>query len=439
MNCELPKAFYERMNKLLGDEFPAFCSSLEERPPTSLRINPYKFTDLSHISFQGKVPWDEYGFYILNKMNFLEDPLWSAGTYYVQSASSMSLTPFLKYIFENIGSSPLILDLAAAPGGKSLLTTSFMPSDAILISNEVNPKRVHILYENIAKWGHENVVVTRANHKQLSKLKTFFDVIILDAPCSAEGLFRKHKKYLQQWKPKNVYSSAKIQRQLLEASANMLAPNGFLIYATCTYSLEENEEQIRRFIEEFPEFEIININVPKEWNWTKTKITDDSYGYRLYPHKIKGEGFFIVLLQKTRGSKSKLNKITLKSFRGKVWNVEGLFEFRNGIYLDATKKVVEKLTNYKIPIYSAGLKIAEPKKKNLLPTTEFALWRKYNYFPEIPLTHQEALDFLRGKSRILKENYDAQYLTATYKNVPLGLYKNVGNRLNNMFPAYWRI
>ena len=442
MACEqdLPVKFAKRMEELLQEEFPVFCNALNESSPVSVRINPYKLADLSHINFSDKVPWDEYGFYLGNKINFLEDPLWSAGTYYVQSASSMSLTPFLKFVFQHLRDNPVILDFAAAPGGKSLLISSFMPENAILVANEVNPKRSHILYENIAKWGNENVVVTKANDRQLSKLKTFFDLIVLDAPCSAEGLFRKHKKYLRQWSPKNVISSVKIQRQLLEASAKMLAPNGFLIYATCTYATEENELQIKRFVEDFPEFEVVNVNIPEYWNWTRTEISEGLYAYRLYPHKIKGEGFFIVLLQKRGGNKAKLNKISLKKVKQSLWGLKDLFAVKEDIYYSSTKKVAEILFNYKVPEYSAGLKVAEQKKKNILPTTEFVLWRKYNdFFPELPLKHPEALEFLRGKTLHIQADNSQKFFAATYKNVPLGLFKNAGNRLNNLFPTYWRI
>ncbi len=436
MICDaLPEPLARRMQRILQEDFENFCFAFSEKPPVSVRINPYKPADLSTLPFGEAVLWDEYGFYLREKYDFLRDPLWHAGAYYVQGASSMSLTPFLKEIFKEYNA-PKILDFAAAPGGKSLLATTFLPENAILVSNEPHPKRVHILYENIAKFGHENVLVTKADPNKWKKLPPYFDIIILDAPCSAEGMFRKHPKFAKQWTPKSVLKFQKLQKHLIETAANLLKPQGTLIYSTCTYSEEENEAQIRFLLKNF-NMELREFPVPEPWNWQKT-----FGGFRLYPHKIKGEGFFISVLRKNGSTnRKKLKKQTFKIHKEELFGISRTFSYKNKYYHPATRETAEVLEHYGISLYSAGLEVAERKHKNLLPAPALALWRNFSGLPfeKRPLTRKEALEYLSGNPSFPYEKIDKKFLLVFYKDLPLGFVKVLANRYNSLYPSYWRI
>ena len=287
---KLPELFIERTKALLLDGYEAFEKALFSPPPVSIRVNNEK---LDYQPSEDKVPWSENGYYLAERPLFTADPFLHAGVYYVQEASSMFLEYIAKVLFQNANT---VLDLCAAPGGKSSLLSQILPFDSLLVCNEVITSRALILRENIIKWGNSNVIVSNNVPKDFGKLSSFFDVLVVDAPCSGEGMFRKNPKVAEEWSVQNVKINAKRQKDILQDSWNCLKNKGLLVYSTCTFNKEENEDNIAWIIENLGA-KVLKIDVSQF-----DGIVETNYGYRFYPHKVKGEGFFISVLQKLDNS-----------------------------------------------------------------------------------------------------------------------------------------
>ena len=239
----LPPAFTERMQQLLGNESETFFQALVSESPTSIRLNPEKTvnTDLPFSELLSRqVPWCSNGYYLKERPSFTSDPLLHGGAYYVQEASSMFLQVVLQQITED---TPLrVLDLCAAPGGKSTLLANNLPKDSLLVSNEVIKSRASILKENIIKWGYDHIVVTNSDPNRFTGMKGAFDMILVDAPCSGEGMFRKDEKAITEWSENNLRLCEERQKRILSDVWDALAPGGYLVYSTCTYNPGENED-----------------------------------------------------------------------------------------------------------------------------------------------------------------------------------------------------
>ena len=240
---QLPQLFIEQIKTLFPDDYTAFLDAVSLPPAVSIRLKKGVSTDIDDI-----VPWCKSGRYLSGRPQFTLDPLFHAGNYYVQEASSM----FLLFALEKYASSDaLVLDLCAAPGGKSTLISDFLNKDGFLISNEYVPQRANILAENILKWGNPNCAVTNASSQQFAKLKGVFDVVVVDAPCSGEGMFRKDDVAIDEWSLDNVHKCVDRQREILSNAWQCLAGNGILIYSTCTFNDLENERNVEWLINEF--------------------------------------------------------------------------------------------------------------------------------------------------------------------------------------------
>ncbi|HOK36534.1 MAG TPA: RsmB/NOP family class I SAM-dependent RNA methyltransferase, partial [Paludibacteraceae bacterium] len=283
---QLPTAFEERTRLLLGEEYPAFIKALNETPPTSIRVND----KMNYVPSSQKVAWCESGYYLPERPSFTSDPLFHAGVYYVQEASSMFLQQAINQHFPEAKN---ILDVCAAPGGKTTLLSQSFDNDTLIVSNEIIHSRVKILAENVIKWGNANVIVTNNEPADFSKLSSFFDTVIVDAPCSGEGLFRKNPAAIQEWSVENVQKCAVRQKKIVQEVWDALKTDGILVYSTCTYNREENEENVFWICKELGA-ELLNLDVSR---WKNITVSDG--GYRFYPHKIRGEGFFLSILRKT--------------------------------------------------------------------------------------------------------------------------------------------
>ena len=272
--------FIQRTKRLLQDEFEAFALALETEPPVSIRTNPQKFgaIHLKPASIKGsdwfgmmqmeKVPWCETGYYLPQRPSFMLDPLFHAGAYYVQEASSMFLEQAVLTILSNpdIAKNGITaLDLCAAPGGKSTHLLTLLPDDGLLVSNEIIRSRCLILAENIAKWGHSNCFITQNDPKDFRHFPHFFDFIVADLPCSGEGLFRKNPDARKEWSDEQVNFCASRQRRIIRDVWDALKPGGYLIYSTCTFNTEENEDNVEALSDELGA-EIVPIPVRPEWN-----------------------------------------------------------------------------------------------------------------------------------------------------------------------------
>ena len=294
----LPIDFITRTRALLGNEFDSFEAALQADVPVSIRINEKKGTPAPSTAGAPceRVAWCETGYYLPERLSFTFDPLFHAGAYYVQEASSM----FLEQAIRSHVKTPVrCLDLCAAPGGKSTHLAACLPEGSLLVSNEVIRNRSHILAENIAKWGNPNCIVTNNDPEEIGHLTHFFDVIVADVPCSGEGMFRKDTDSTGEWSVANVELCAGRGRRIIHDVWNALKPGGLLIYSTCTYNMEEDEENIHYITEELGA-ETLPIPIKDEWQITGP-LKYNHPVYRFFPHKTKGEGFFLAALRKADG------------------------------------------------------------------------------------------------------------------------------------------
>ncbi len=431
-----PAELEQTLGPLLGDQLELLKAALQEPSPISIRIHPLKGFDPGGE----EVPWCSTGRYLQERPSFTFDPLLHAGAYYVQEASSM----FLEQAFEAsgfMGEDILALDLAAAPGGKSTHLRSLMTSSSLLVANEIDRQRVPALQENLWKWGQVNVVITNSDPKDLEGLPEFFDLIVLDAPCSGEGMFRKDPFALQQWSPRLVDRCARTQNAILPFAWDALVPGGVLIYSTCTFEPAENELQLRSLIDAgaVP----IRIALGPEWN-VERSVIDGVIGHRFYPHRLKGEGFFLAALRKPgewtpRSSKPASPEKTLDLHYVKPGDrylveqsgVQHLVEER---WRSATERIQHSLRTL-----APGIPMAEMKGTDLLPHPALALSTALNVdaVQKVELDLPQAIHYLQGLS--ITSTGARGHAIATFKGRPLGWLKGTGDRWNNRWPANWRI
>lgn len=441
---KLPVSFVERTKSLLGDEFSAFVEALNSTSQVSVRIND-KLAD--YCPSDQVVPWCESGFYLEERPLFTADPLLHAGVYYVQEASSM----FLKQVCEGyLKNAKRVLDLCAAPGGKSTLLSQTLSSEALLVSNEIIRSRAMILAENIIKWGNPNVIVTNNAPEDFGKLPSFFDAIVVDAPCSGEGMFRKDSGAIAEWSLQNVQQCAIRQKSIIKDVWHSLKDGGILVYSTCTYNREENEDNVAWICED------LGADFLKPDISGFEGVVESSCGCRFYPHKIKGEGFFIAVLRKhnqdehTYNSKSKKNKHPDKyADRSGDFANQVLFpndfimkEIENRIVAFNKNHVADCLDiNSKLNCLVNGVQLAEIKGKDLIPAHQLALSKIINKetFVSVKLELKDAIAYLKKESINLPENTPRGYVLVCYEDQTLGWVKNIGNRSNNLYPQHWRI
>lgn len=303
----LPQDFLDRMKKMLGEEYPAFIESYDKERYQALRINTLKTekeTFMKQSPFPlNPVPWCENGFYYNGADTPGKHPYHEAGVYYIQEPSAMAPAEYLIADMEDAGRER-ILDLCAAPGGKSTQIAAAMQGRGILVCNEIHPARAKILSENVERMGITNAMVTNETPQHLAGIfSDYFTRILVDAPCSGEGMFRKNEDACAQWSLSNVENCAARQDEILDCAASMLAPGGKLVYSTCTFAPEENEGSISRFVQRHPEFSVekagktggMESGVPI---WVKEPAEKIEDTIRLWPHKLNGEGHYLAVLKK---------------------------------------------------------------------------------------------------------------------------------------------
>lgn len=300
----LPEQFLKRMEKLLGEEYPAFLESLSGESSRGLRVNTLKadakaFAADGHFLLE-RVPWTENGFYIEGEDRPGKSPLHAAGVYYIQEPSAMAPAVFL-----DARPKEKVLDLCAAPGGKTTQIAAAMQGKGILISNEIHPARAQILSENVERMGLRNVIVTNETPQRLAAVFTgYFDKILVDAPCSGEGMFRKSEEARAEWSPENIALCADRQDDILDCALAMLRPGGRLVYSTCTFAPEEDEGTVSRFLQRHGDLRIQQIRLPEGfWSgqkrWVENPVVGLEYTARLMPNRLKGEGHYFAVLGRT--------------------------------------------------------------------------------------------------------------------------------------------
>lgn len=299
---ELPIKFLEKMQNILGDEYDAFIKTYEENRKAALRINTLKGNGEKLFSALDEklspVPWTSDGYFYPDTMQPGKNPLHEAGAYYIQEPSAMLPAELLK-----AQPGECILDLCAAPGGKTTKIAADMKGEGLLVANEIHPKRAAILSSNVERMGIKNAVVTNeSSDRLLKKFPEFFDRILVDAPCSGEGMFRKDEEARAQWSEENVIKCAVRQKEILDNAAAMLRPGGKLVYSTCTFSPEENEKMIVDFLNDHSEFSVEKIDTPPCISNGRPELAGNderaAFTFRIWPHLTEGEGHFAAVLKK---------------------------------------------------------------------------------------------------------------------------------------------
>ena len=367
----LPQAFLNRIEGQLGREYPAFLESLERPRAVALRFNPLK-GDAPRLPFaRENVPWEPMGCYYDPESRPGLHPYHEAGVYYLQEASAMAPVALL-----DPQPGERVLDLCAAPGGKTTQIAGRMAGEGLLVCNEINPKRAKILGKNIERMGVSNALVLNEHPQNLEKkFAGFFDRVLVDAPCSGEGMFRKEEAAVTDWSEETVLMCAARQGEILDSAASMVKPGGLLVYSTCTFAPQENEEAVEGFLSRHPEFSSEEVSAP----W----FTQVGKGmFRLWPHKLKGEGHFAAALRKQGGEEGE--PAPLKEDKlPKAWEA---FAKENGICLPTGKALLFGQTLYWVQrqmpdlkglrVIRPGLEMGELKKDRFEPAHALALWLK---------------------------------------------------------------
>lgn len=397
----LPEPFIQETRKLLGDNrFQQLSVALEEEAPVSIRQNPFKIKSgewrVESGIRKGVVQWCDYGFYLKERPNFTFDPLLHAGAYYVQEASSM----FVYHVLKQYVHAPVVmLDLCAAPGGKTTCAMSALPVGSRLYSNEPIRTRAQILSENVQKYGHKNIVVTNNYPKDYRKSGMMFDVILCDVPCSGEGMFRKDANAIQEWSLQHVAQCQQLQRSIVEEAWQCLRTGGLLIYSTCTFNKHENEENVRWIVDQLGA-EILPVEVQPEWGITGSLLDDFPQPvYRFLPGFSCGEGLFMAIMTK-RGHENEPSN-------SRHHNMSAYLHYE--------------------------------KKLNILPPFFLNALNEAQDAPKVELTYTQTISYLRRESITLSADIPRGIVKLTYQGLPIGLAKNVGNRANNLYPKEWRI
>jgi 16S rRNA C967 or C1407 C5-methylase (RsmB/RsmF family)/NOL1/NOP2/fmu family ribosome biogenesis protein len=444
---QLPEAFLDSLIGIKGFDKEAFESvHTSGEQITSIRLNPRKIINnqSSIINNQNTIPWSGFGYYLNQRPSFTFDPLFHAGCYYVQEASSMFLEQALKQTVD-LSKPVKVLDLCAAPGGKSTHIQSLISKESLLVSNEVIRSRANILKDNIIKWGCENVVVTNNDPKDFARLENYFDVIVVDAPCSGSGLFRRDANAINEWSENNVQLCSQRQQRILADVWPSLKKDGILIYSTCSYSKDEDEE-ITNWLKK--ELIINNEELIIDPGWG---IVSSDGGYRFWPDKVKGEGFFLACFRKKEGDGNVQFKIKNKK---EVVSKKEMGIIEKWVAKDDLKFIKHDNTVFAWPgnsaddfdfllnklhlIYS-GTIIGELVRDKLVPDHALAMSNLVaDSINRMELDYQQSILYLQRKNMVFEpENKGWQLVT--YQGHSLGWINVLANRVNNYYPKELRI
>ena len=513
----LPEDFRKYTLGLMGEELYQQLEQgiTEGEAPTSIRLNPFKCKEGEDVKTpkeeedvnsqkEGEqkvmgepIPWcPSTGRYLSTRPNFTFDPWLHAGKYYVQEASSM----FVDLVIRQLVHEPvMMLDLCAAPGGKSTAVRAALPEGSLLFSNEPMRTRSQILAENIQKFGHPDMIVTNNYPRDYKKSKLQFDVILTDVPCSGEGMFRKDDGAIAEWSLQNVDNCWHLQREIVSDIWSCLKPGGILIYSTCTFNAHEDEENIAWICEELGAEPVALTGIDDSWNITGNLIGSSIPVYRFLPGKTRGEGIFLAVLRKegeeeenvllSYAAKAEKDKKKGKAKKGMNTDQKGKAEKGNknnagkagksnknvltmipGNWIRSTSDALEEgeygmgydyqktedgdvyaipqrwqyiyeLAKNSLKVIHAGIKLGTDKGKGLIPDQCLALSTMLNTdaFPQEDLSYEDAIRYLRKEAVNLHVDSPKKYVLVTYQGVPLGWEKNIGNRANNLYPQEWKI
>lgn len=475
----IPPLFLERMSRFLGEEYPAFVKSLSAAPKSGLRVNTLKlpmdeFENISPFALGGRVAWCPSAFLLEGEEKPGKHPYHLAGLYYLQDPSAMAPAELLFSI--PMREEERVLDLSAAPGGKTTHLAALMRGRGLLVANEIKNKRVGHLAQNVERWGAGNVVVTNETPERLADhFGAFFDRVLVDAPCSGEGMFRKDMGARLDWSPGMVAGCAIRQGNILRVAAKLVKPGGYLLYSTCSFAPEENEGVIAQLLDEFPTFEVVKLPLfdgfvggKPEWLEGKAKEERGAQGAaRLFPHRLEGEGHFACLLRKSdAGADFEAERQQMKRRSGgdaerqrtkrgsggetETPNLRFWREFaRDALTADWAEERLrvtgERL--YYLPkgnpdfgrlrVVHPGIWLGSLKKGRFEPAHPLALFLKpgeMKNFVSFPADSRELAAYLRGESLDMNAK---GWAVVCANGWPVGWGKGAQGMLKNHFPRGW--
>lgn len=459
---QLPEEFTRYTHEMMGDRlYSRWLEGMRSAAPTSIRLHPRKSSgkEVLPALHPQRVPWCEAGHYLSMRPNFTFDPLMHAGAYYVQEASSMFVDEMLR---QHVPQPVVMLDLCAAPGGKSTSARSVLPAGSLLFANEPHPLRAQILSENIQKYGHRDTIVTQNYPADYARSGILFDVILTDVPCSGEGMFRKDEDAIAEWSVQNVDNCSRLQRDIVGHAWKCLRPGGLLIYSTCTLNTREDEQNIRWAIEELGA-EPLAVETNNDWGITGSLLPGfDAPVYRFIPGVARGEGLFMAALRKPLSddrrtadplSTPKRSKKHEKATAAgplppllKKWLRDAdsyVMHETDGQYTAIPQRWATLLTtaHSRLKVIHAGVPLSTLKGKDHVPRHGLALSEALSptAFPTVTLDYPSAINYLRKEAITLPDDTPTGHVVVAYHGLPLGFVKNIGHRCNNLYPPEWKI
>lgn len=455
----LPKKFETRMQELLKDEFEDYMKTYEEKPLKGLRVNTLKISteEFEKIApFELKpIPWTSNGYYFdAEKVQPAKHPYYLAGLYYIQEPCAMTPARILP-----VEPGDRVLDLCAAPGGKSTELAAKLKGEGILVSNDISHSRARALLKNLELFGVKNAIVLSESPERLSeKLEEYFDKILIDAPCSGEGMFRKDPAIMKTWEAQGVEPYSKLQKQILDSAVKMLKPGGKMVFSTCTFSPEENEQSIQYVLEHYPEFSVVKVEGCEYFSkgrpdWIENGDASLENCIRLWPHKVRGEGHFVTLLEKSgdgiRANGTEYPRKTVKvseeaeQFLAQAaWKVKAENCELHHEKLFLLPKEMPDISRFRS--LRAGVYLGETKKKRFEPSHTFAMALKAEEYDNVlnftmREQEEEIRKYLKGETLDLEDDKKKGWVLVCVDGYPLGWGKADRGRLKNKYNANWRL
>lgn len=451
---DLPVKFIENMKEILGGTYEAYVKSFEEGRLYGLRVNTLKITPedfrAKGIFELEQVRWCKEGFYYHEGVRPAKHPYYHAGLYYLQEPSAMSPGAVL-----NVKAGDKVLDLCAAPGGKTTQLGADLKGTGVLVANDISAGRTKALLKNVELLGIKNCMVTSETPEKLSRtFKNYFDKILVDAPCSGEGMFRKEPDVMKSWNEEMLQFCQKSQKDILESSAKMIRSGGVLLYSTCTFSPDENEKTINNFLDSHQEFELIPIDNTLGFDdgnpqWVEKGRDSLVYTKRLWPHKIKGEGHFLALLHKKDADENtdfawEKEKVDARmkhfeEFKTAVLNIDfnGIYQIINdNLYL--LPKEVPQLKGLRV--MRSGWLLGEFKKNRFEPSQALAMGLKKNEIKrtvDFSVEDDRVIRYLKGET--VEAPGENGWCGVLCDGFPLGWAKVQQGRLKNKYSTGWRM
>lgn len=442
------------MKQLLQADYEAYEKSYEDPHYVGLRVNTLKisteeFEKISPFALT-KVPWTSNGYYVEGTEQPAKHPYYYAGLYYIQEPSAMTPAEVLP-----IEKGDYVLDLCAAPGGKTTALAAKLDGTGVLVTNDISNSRAKALLKNVELFGVRDALVTSEPPEKLCRyFEEYFDKILVDAPCSGEGMFRKDPSLIKTWEEQGVSYFDNIQKEIILQAATMLKPGGLMVYSTCTFSPEENEGTIKHLLETFPEFRVLPIPMCEGFDHGHPEWVsgEDSLKHcvRLWPHKIKGEGHFVALLQKGETKQDRKKKKSAKE-QMKISEEAGVFlkqltckSFRKNHQLvqEGLYSLPEGLPDVKgLRILRSGMYLGEMKKNRFEPSQALAMALRKDEFPyiiDLPLKDERVIRYLKGETIEVSDLKSSGYHLVCVDGYPLGFGKLSKGTLKNKYQPGWR-